>query len=301
MPPIQRHISVCIPTYKRPGMLGRCLDNLAHQQLGDLCLSIVVADNDSEQSAKELVLSWQQQTKIEVSYHLVPEKNISAARNAAVLNASGDWIAFIDDDEFPEPQWIMNLYGASVQYSADGVLGPVVPHFEGNPPHWLIKSGLCERRSFPTGTVLRDTKFMRTGNLLFRKGIVEGMSAPFDLRLGHSGGEDADFFDRMLRAGRRFVWCNEARVHEEVPKSRQSARYHVQRAIIRGVTTADQERFFGLGTLRSILAVIIYTASLPFLLATGKHAFMKYAIKDCDHLAKLLAHCGVRILRERTF
>ena len=295
------HITVCIPTYKRPAMLIRCLDALAKLQHEGFTYSIVVADNDAGESAKNVVQEWQKRHHIEIRYEVEPEQNISRARNKAVANSTGEFIAFIDDDEFPEPTWLGDLFVACKKFSVDGVLGPVIPSFEGTPPEWLLKSGLCDRPSFKTGTGLDNSKYMRTGNVFLRRRILDDLDTPFDPRMGRTGGEDADFFDRMLQAGRSFVWCNEARVYEEVPRERQKIDYHVKRAFIRGVTSADQEPFIGLGTMKSIVAVMMYTVSLPFLLAAGRHLFVKYFIKDCDHLAKLFAHCGVKLVRERMF
>ncbi len=295
------HISVCIPTYKRPGMLGRCLEGLKNQQIIGFEYSIVVVDNDRAQSAKEIVYEWKKRFPVGISYYMEPEQNISLARNRAVTKSSGDLIAFIDDDEFPEPTWLLKLFDAHKKFSADGVLGPVIPFYEGKPPEWLFKSGLCVRPSFQTGTILNNSKYMRTGNVLFCRYVLDDLELPFNPRMGRTGGEDADFFTRLLQAGRLFVWCNEALAYEMVPKDRQRMGYFMKRALIRGVTSADQEPFIGIGTLKSVVAVIGYTVSLPFLVAGGRHLFVKYFIKDCDHVAKLLAHCGIKLVRERMF
>ena len=295
------HISVCVPTYKRPDTLTRCLEGLERQERHGFTYSIVVVDNDFLESAKDLVEEWKRRSTISILYACEPEQNISRARNTAVANASGEYVAFIDDDEVPEPEWLANLLKTSTRYSVDGVLGPVLPRFPGTPPDWLLKSGLCTRPSFPTGTQLANSKYMRTGNVLMSRAIIEGLDVPFDPRLGRTGGEDADFFDRMLKAGRSFVWCSEACVYEDVPAERQTLKYHLKRALIRGVTEADREPLFSYGTLKSGAAVLIYTAGLPVLLPTRFDLFARYLVRSCDHLAKLLAHLGIRLVRERSF
>ncbi len=221
-------------------MLARCLAALAALQRQGFSYSVVVVDNDSEQSARGLVEGWGAESASGIVYAVEPEQSISRARNTAVANASGEYVAFIDDDEFPEPSWLLHLYETCQRFAVDGVLGPVLPYYEGAPPEWLTKSGLCLRRSFQTGETLTDSTYMRTGNVLFRRRIVADLEAPFDPRLGRTGGEDADFFDRMVEAGRTFVWCNEAHVYEEVPVERQTVNYHIRRAFIRGVTEAEQ-------------------------------------------------------------
>ena len=283
-------------------MLARALNSMTSQVTESaFSYEMVVVDNDSLCSAKDTVRLFESNRKQKIIYDCEPVQNISLTRNRAIRNTTGNLLAFIDDDEFPEPTWLLKLFDAHKAFSVDGVLGPVIPFYEGTPPEWLIRSGLCIRSSFTTGTTLKKTKYMRTGNVLFSKQIVDGLETPFDPRLGCTGGEDADFFDRMLFAGRSFVWCNEARVFEEVPTARQKRSYFVRRAFIRGVTSADQEPFISIGTMKSVVAVIVYTISLPLLLVAGHHLFMKYLIKNLDHLAKLFAHCGIKFIRERTF
>jgi succinoglycan biosynthesis protein ExoM len=295
------HISVCVLSYKRPELLGVCLDALGAQRAAGFSYSIVVVDNDAEQSARGVVETWASANPIEIVYEVEPEKNISRARNKAVATASGSYIAFIDDDESAEPDWLWHLHHACVEFQADGVLGPVLPQFEGSPPAWFVKSGLSMRSSFATGTRLLSSTYMRTGNVIFGRDLVRDLDVPFDPRLGLSGGEDADFFDRMLAAGRSFVWCEEARVHERVPEERQTLRYHLRRALIRGVTEADKQDLASLGTLKSMAAVVVYALALPFLFILSYRLFARYLVSCADHLAKLLAHFGIRLARERTF
>ena len=287
------HISICIPTYKRPGMLARCLDALMKQKVEGFTYSIVVVDNDPGQSASSLVNKRIGSSSVDVIYVREEEPNISRARNKAVASAVGEYIAFIDDDEFPEPSWLLNLYETCRKFSADAVLGPVLPHYEERPPDWLVKSGLCVRASFTTGTRLNNPRYLRTGNILLRRILFEGLEAPFDPRLGRTGGEDVDALGRMVRAGRSFVWCDEARVYETVPVERQTLSYHLRRALIRGVTQADMEAFLSYGTIKSVIAVVLYAVALPFLLAMRYDLYVRYLVKCCDHLAKLLAHLGL--------
>jgi glycosyltransferase involved in cell wall biosynthesis len=295
------HIAVCIPTFQRPVLLDKCLAAMQCQECTGFSYSITVVDNDAEQSARQVVERWSARSPMPVRYCVEPVQNISLARNRAVENSEGEFIAFIDDDEFPEPRWLQEMFDAFGKLSADGFLGPVIPYYEGTPPKWLVKSGLCARRSFETGAGLTNVRYMSTANVMFRRNIAEGKPRVFDPRYGLTGGEDSDFFDRMMKKGRRFFWCNEAVVHEAVPERRQSRAYHLKRAMIRGLINAEQLPAFGLGTLKSFVAVIAYSLSLPFMALVGHHLFMKYLIRDCDHLGKLLACCGIRPVSKRTF
>src|SRR5262245_39860520 len=99
--PISPHISICIPTYKRPGMLARCLDGVTSQCAKGFTYSVVVVDNDINQSASSTVRGRAISSPVDIIYAVESTPNISLARNKAVATARGEYIAFLDDDEVP--------------------------------------------------------------------------------------------------------------------------------------------------------------------------------------------------------
>ena len=298
----QNHICVCICTYKRQELLEKLLLSLEKQETENLFnYSVVVVDNDKFESARQTVQSDTQQSKIAVTYVVEPEQNIALARNRGVENATGDFIAFIDDDEFPEQDWLLNLYKAFLLFHADGVLGPVKPYFEADPPSWVIRGKLCERESFRSGEAITKPKYTRTGNVLLDRKLFADKKSLFNPLLGKSGGEDIDFFRRMMREGKAFVWCDEAIVNEIVPAERLERAYFLKRALLQGVVSSRNLSLLSLATIKSLIAFIIYTGALPVLLLVRHDIFMQYLIKDCNHIGRILALCGVKILKERTW
>ena len=296
-----KHITICICTYKRSELLRQLLTSLERQITEGLFdYSVVIVDNDKAGLAAPVAELCARQSNIRMSYYLEPEQNIAIARNKAVDSAKGDFVAFIDDDEFPDENWLLNLYKALHQFRADGVLGPVKPCFETEPPPWIIRGKLCERESFQTGATIQNPKHTRTGNVLLDRKIFDKGSL-FDPLFGKTGGEDVDFFRRMIQKGNTFVWCNEACVHEVIPPQRLKRSFFLKRALLRGVANAQKAPFFGLHTLKSSVALVLYSIILPALLVSRHDLFMKYLIKGCDHLGKLLALCGFEVFKERTF
>jgi glycosyltransferase involved in cell wall biosynthesis len=267
---------------------------------GSFRYSVVVVDNDRLQSARTIVSTFGEKSLVDITYVSEPEKNISLARNRAVQNARGIYLALIDDDEFPGEDWLLNLYNTCKMHNADGVLGPVIPQYEVEPPEWVVKGGLHCRKEFRTGTILRNSRDTRTGNVLLAMRIFNEVKSPFDVRYGRSGGEDTEYFRRMMGEGRVFVWCNEAPVYETVPPERMKRSYFLRRALLRGTVSGRSQSFSVLGTSKSILAFFLYTLSLPFLQLAGHHLFMKYLVKSCDHIGKILATFGINIVEERT-
>lgn len=292
------HITVCICTYQRFSLLRRLLDSLARQETDGLfTVSVVVSDNDGAESARAVVDEFRPTSLIPIAYGTEPRKNIAHARNRAIELTAGDFIVFIDDDEFPETGWLLNLWKTCEKYEVAGVLGPVRPHFEQAPPTWIIRGRFCERPEYETGRVMSWDE-CRTGNVLFRRSIIADMAQPFDPAFG-TGGEDKDFFMRMSAAGSVFVWCNEAIAYETVPPSRWRRSYMLRRALLRGKNILKHPGVKAELLTKSIAAVPLYALVLPFTPLLGQHRFMDYAIRFCDHLGRLLALVGLNWVRER--
>jgi glycosyltransferase involved in cell wall biosynthesis len=288
--PIDARVTVCICTYKRPHLLRRLLRALELQQgAGRFTYSIVVSDNDDRESAREVVSQFTVTSSIAVTYCVERDQNIALARNQALAHARGNYIAFIDDDELPGEDWLATMLNACQHFGADGVLGPVRPFFEEPPPVWLVKSKLCERPEYPSGTPL-DWRQTRSGNVLFQRRILDGIDPPFRREFGN-GGEDQDFFRRLMQRGHRFVWCNEAAVHEVVPQERRRRRYFLKRALRRG---QNERRLLNTsGIAKSVLAIPAYTMLIPIACVLGQHVLMDCCVRLLDHVGRLLGAVGI--------
>ena len=292
------HITVCVCTYRRPTLLLRLLESLARQQVSDRStFSIVVADNDTEESAREVVTKFAERSLLPIVYGVEHQRNIALARNKAIEMARGEFIAFIDDDEFPAEDWLTQLRQACDKPRVAGVLGPVKPHFETTPPSWIIKGGFCDRPEHATGTVLRWWQG-RTGNVLFRREILRGVEPPFRPEFG-AGGEDQDFFLRLMDRGCVFTWCNEAVAFEIVPPARWKRRYMLKRALLRGRNNLKHARGRWIAVGKSVVAIPLYLVSLPLMLLGGHHRFMKNSVRLCDHLGRILTLLGINPVHER--
>jgi glycosyltransferase involved in cell wall biosynthesis len=289
-----RHITVCVCTYKRRSLLVKLINGLQNQKShGLFTYGMVVVDNDCAGSARQTVDDCKKKSSMSIRYLVEPEQNIAMARNKAIANAEGDFIAFIDDDEVPGDDWLNNLLHAYEKFGADGVLGPVLPYYDVNPPKWIINGKFYERPSHKTGEVLHWTN-TRTGNVMVRMDIFNDGDNRFRREFG-SGGEDRDFFRRMIEKGYRFVWCAEAPVYEAVTADRCRRSFMLRRALLRGqspnIATVD--------ILKSLCAVPLYTTMLPILFLFSHVYFMKYLIKACDHIGRIFCFCGIILVKDK--
>ena len=298
----ENHICVCICTYKRTNLLLRLLAELECQKTdGKFSYSAVVVDNDAKGSAQKVVLGFQQSHSLDVKYFIEPEQNIALARNRAVECATGNLIAIIDDDEYPDNQWLLSLHRTLVEYKSDGVLGPVKPHFEESCPRWICKSGICDRKSHPTGYVLNaaDTS---TANVLVKREVFADPENRFDPKFGRTGGSDVRFFRSVMRKGYRFVWADDAFVNETVPPERWKASFYIKKALRKGGLNGAWVRtkaLPGRSVVVEFAAACVYTMVFPFIALLGKHYCIKYLAKAAYHIAWVSGYFGLVYVRLR--
>ena len=103
----------------------------------------------------------------------------------------------------------------------------------------------------------------------------------------------------MIEAGYVFVWSNEAPVFEIVPPIRWDKKIMIKRALLRGKMALNSTNSNPFSVVSSIAAIIIYSCCLPIFFVFGQHIFMKYLIKNCDHLGKVAAFLGIDLVTEK--
>jgi GT2 family glycosyltransferase len=153
-----------------------------------------------------------------------------------------DWIAFIDDDEIPEPGWLDELLRVGAEHGADVVAGPVEPEFEEQPPAWVLEGRFLARPRRETGTPLDRAG---TGNVVVRTTVLRSGDAWFDEAMAMTGGSDILFFRRLHRQGCRIVWADQAVVRERVPATRATTSWICRRAFRYGCSTTRIELVLG--------------------------------------------------------
>jgi succinoglycan biosynthesis protein ExoM len=291
----QPHISVCICTYKRPALLKRTLESVCAQRTDGLfTYSVVVSDNDKGESGRSTAEEMGSRSQVAVKYSVAAKQGIALARNNAVANATGDLVAFIDDDEFAPNEWLLTLLNAIRRFGVDGVLGPVDPHFDDEAPRWVVKGGFYRRPVLPTGTVL-TWKQCRTGNVLLKSELFAGDGQPVDPRC--LSGEDQDFFRRKIETGKTFVWCHEAPAREVVPAVRWKRSFLVKRALFRGIFAQRNHGFQPVRVLQALISAPVYAVILPIALFFGQANFMTCVFKLSFHIGRLCGLIGYNPIR----
>ncbi|MDQ3890008.1 MAG: glycosyltransferase [Actinomycetota bacterium] len=252
--------SVVVVTHRgdRVALVRRCLDSLHAGTVLPKETIVVVDSNPSLEETLRHVLA-DGRTEIVAS----SGAGASAARNAALDVATGDIVAYLDDDASPETDWLESLVRAFEQdHSVVGIGGRIDPDYEGDsrlPPEllWLVGCTYRGHRE-DEGPISRPIG----ANMAFRSlalARVGGFSSEFGPRpdAGRAGtqllerktgsNEELALALQLRRVfGERCLWYwPSARVNHFVPSSRLRPRYILRRLWIEGRTKAAIKTRFG--------------------------------------------------------
>jgi succinoglycan biosynthesis protein ExoM len=228
--PVEGSVVVAVLTYRRPGDLQELLPVLIAQASAvDAPVVVLVVDNDPDGSAEATVAPWRGPI---LRYVHEPHPGIAAARNRALDEAAdAATLVFIDDDERPSDAWLATMLDLYRRERPAAVVGPVISTYSIEPEKWIAAGRFFNRRRLATGTSI---EVAATNNLLLDLALVRREGLRFDERYGLTGGSDTMFTRRLVAAGGRMLWCDEATVTDVVPASRLTRRWVLQKAFRSG-------------------------------------------------------------------
>lgn len=214
-------LTIAICTKDRVEYVQRLLESLSGMvsalPTGCLQPEILVVDNaPADESTRRLSRNF------DVRYVCEPRAGLNFARNRALQEAGGEYLAFLDDDVVPDRRWLHGLSAAwSANPDAAAFTGQVLP-FELETEAQIIfelRGGF--RRGFermrygpvsPTGDRLYPAgagNFGTGANMMFRVDVLRrlgGFDEALDTGAHVPGGGDLDMFYRIIRAGRTLVY-----------------------------------------------------------------------------------------------
>jgi GT2 family glycosyltransferase len=193
---------------------------------------LIVVDNNSHDDTRQVCGEMRGRFGPAVRYIFEGEKGLSHARNRGIREASGDIIAFTDDDVRVDAGWLQNIAKAFDEYpDAACVGGKILPMWEIPRPEWLSPRlynwlGLLdygEEARYMDSTDIWGANFAVRSDIFKRYG-------PFDTNLGRIpgklyGGEETELLMRLRKAGEKIIYYPSAVVHHMVPAGRMTKRY----------------------------------------------------------------------------
>lgn len=286
-------ISVCVPSFRRPEGLNRLCDAVLRQRVPlGVNYELIIVDNDCERSAEPVACEYASKAGIHIQYSCEPIQGIARVRNRLIDEAHGRWIAFLDDDEWPDAGWLEALWRTWHTHRADIVFGPVLPAYPAHVPRWVKRTRVFERPHFADGELV-SPKNGGAGNMFCERGIFARTRVRFS-EVFDAGGEDTDANHRLACIGARFVWSKQAVVFEEVPDSRMQVAFWLNRAFRGGFR---HTRVYGMENHRAVVRTasvsVVKAVALSALLVpscvAGRSGFVKTAVPWAASLGALTA------------
>jgi len=242
-------LSVCIVTYRRPALLQKCLECIApgRQTLDPALYEVIISDDCSEQSARSVTENsgfarWIQG----------PCQGIAANRYHVARAAIGVWIVFVDDDEYPEPDWLENFYYVAKSGDWDVLEGRVDPIDYPDSLLWYAPR------------VSSGGKFC-TANLAIRQQILSQLGG-FDERLRVSH-EDMELGYRIRKAGLRSKFISDAVVNHPARRISFSQAWQVMmQQQFQAFVLQHRDRRFGWSESPNLIYIFFW--SLRFFIRT---------------------------------
>ena len=156
MKKVEPLISVIVPIYKVEKYLRKCVDSILRQTFANL--EIILVNDGSPDECAEICNEYQ---KTDCRIKVIHKSNggLSSARNAGLDIAKGDYIGFVDSDDWIEPEMYQKLIETAMNSEADVVqCGYKVVTEEGN----LVREYISEREDFFGGNEIADAFFKTT-------------------------------------------------------------------------------------------------------------------------------------------
>ena len=295
-------IVVAIPTFRRPASLARLLGALEKLETEARVL-VVVADNDAEgRVGYDFCRSICARYRWPLDPIIAEERGIAQVRNVLVQRAlsypEARFVAMLDDDEWPSPQWLDELLRVQAETGAEVVEGSVLFETSRAQGHWTSGfDGVRDMRR-PTGAT---QTLEGAGNLLVARSCLERLGTPwFDPAFALSGGEDRDFFERVKAAGGKFAWADEAVAHGHVPERRMTLEWVLRRAY--GIGNTEMHIFLKhrphasarLAECAKIASALLLSPLLAIVLAAVPHRAADALRRFFRNAGKLTALMGMR-------
>jgi succinoglycan biosynthesis protein ExoM len=228
-------VTVCIATCNRPTGLERLLSSLLGQR-GAPAFDVLVVDNDPRRSGEAVVMRYA--SRLAITYATEIRRGVSSVRNRCVALSHAPLLAFIDDDEWAEPDWLAALCEKMGDPTVAAAVGIRTFVFAEDVPLHRRTCVLFDVPVLQDGQALAWNQTL-IGNACLRRSALPEGKHPFDPDLNLIGGEDSHLFARVIARGGRVVAACGAVTREYRSAHRTTLRDLLGRAYRHGATGVE--------------------------------------------------------------
>ena len=186
-------LSIIVPVYNVKPYLPACLDSLVNQTIDDY--EIILVDDGSSDGSADIIRDYAERYPDLISFIRVDNGGQGRARNFGIEMASGDYLGFVDSDDWIELDMYEKMYSRAAESNADVVVCDFMEKFSDGRENYLYAATQNEKLASAGSSC----------NKIFRRSLVEDLRFPVGLWY-----EDFYFSAIMLLKSRRTEFVNEA-------------------------------------------------------------------------------------------
>jgi len=242
--------TVALCTHDHADRLVRTLADLREIRVPDSPWELLIIDNLCGDATPAVLARQVWPAGWNVRVVREDKLGLSNARNCALREAQGEYLIFIDDDETPDPEWLVAFERLIRKHAPDAFGGRIEVLFEGERPAWLDDEllgflGQLNRANQVVPLTDPGASF-HGGNFGFRRKVCETVRA-FDPLLGrkgtdNTGGEEIDFYRRLLAGGLKVWWTPEAVIFHRIETDKLKRSYFLDLHYRQGRVEAIRRR-----------------------------------------------------------
>ena len=207
-------ISVIIPVYNTESYLDECIRSIVNQSYSDL--EIIIIDDCSTDNSGSVIDQWAQRDSRILAIHNEKQCGVSFSRNLGIKRARGEYLSFVDSDDYTDPLMYEHLLKIMEKYSVDLVIFPWLTVTDDTIEETNLKiedTMVCtgeEATNICLPAIRRGVVNMFSWNRLFRRSLIireAGSEILFDTGINYC--EDVVWQTELLPDVEKVVFCGE--------------------------------------------------------------------------------------------
>lgn len=245
-----KKISIIIPCYNVEKYIDRCVESLVSQTIGIDTLELIFVDDASDDSTLEKLLAWEEKYPESVMVISCEEnRRQGAARNIGLGYASGEYIGFVDSDDYVSVQMYQELYDKAASERCDVAACLFVREEQDGTIAVEAEMRHDAGRRVEVGSVSQRKKLMREGlpggvwSKIYRRELVTGSGLSFPEQIRY---EDNYWGAFLMQEISSYYIINKPYYHymvnEESTVMQQDAYHHLDRLVIELMKVEEYQR-----------------------------------------------------------
>lgn len=223
-------VSVIVPVYNAEKYLVQCLDSIVKQTLKDI--EIILIDDGSTDGSAEICKNYLSDSR--VSYYHKENEGLAAARDDGMMRANGEYIGFVDSDDWIKPDMYEKMYNAAKSNDSDVVFCNCIQNENGHRFSRELPVGAYNRDKIKSEVLPKALAFIskdggkraiRWSNCMriYKKDTLNKNNIKFDRRLRRS--QDLQLTYESMLVAQNFYYIDEPFYHNRVVSDSLSRGY----------------------------------------------------------------------------